>query len=52
MAPQSYRDVTTHENEILGWSIISRILHEQAPNIRGMNIYVHSELVTLAFNKG
>ena len=51
MAPQAYNFVNTHDHEILGWKIISKIIHAQAPNIVGMICDIQSDLSTLAFNK-
>ena len=37
MSPQSFKFVTTHAHEISGWKILSGIIHEQTPNLGGMN---------------
>ena len=52
MVPQAYKVVSTHAHEILGWTIISRLIHSCAPHIGGMNGDVQSGLPTLAFNNG
>ena len=49
MSPQAYKTVSTHTHEISGWKIISRLLHQRAPNIVGMNVDVQSDLATLEF---
>ena len=52
MAPQAYKVVSTHAYEILGWNILSRILHSRAPHLGGTNGDIQSDLATLAFNNG
>ena len=49
MEPQAYKVVSTHSHEILGCTILSRLLHSCAPHIGGMNGDVQSDLATLAF---
>ena len=50
MAPQAYKVVSTYAHEILGWTILSRLIHSHSPHLGGMNGYVQSDLATLAFN--
>ena len=52
MVPQAYMVVSTHANEISGWTIMSRILYSRAPNLGGMNGDVQSDLATMTFNNG
>ena len=52
MAPQAQKVVSTHANEILGWTILSRLLHSRAPHLGGMNGDGKSDLATLAFKNG
>ena len=52
MAPQAYKVVSTNDNEISGWTILSRLLHSLAPNLGGMNGNVKSDLATLEFKNG
>ena len=52
MDPQAYKVVTTHDHEILGRTIISRLIHAQSPNLRGIYGDFQYELATLAFNQG
>ena len=52
MEPQEYKVVNNNSHEISGWKILSRFLHERAPNLGGMNDDVQSDLSTLAFNNG
>ena len=47
--PQSYKNLNTHAHEILGYKILSRLIHLRASHIVGMNGDVQSDLVTLAF---
>ena len=49
---QSYKVVNTQAQEISGWTILSRILHDYAPNIGGMNGDVQSDLATPEFKNG
>ena len=51
MDPQAYKVVTTHDHEILGWKIISRLLHARSPHLWGMCDYVQNELSTLDFKQ-
>ena len=48
MAPQAYKIVSTHANEISVWTTLSRILHSCAPCLVNMNGDVQSDLFTLA----
>ena len=52
MALQAYKVVSTHDHEISGWTILSRILHSHAPHLGGTNGDVLSDLATLAFKNG
>ena len=52
MAPQSYKIVSTHAHEILGWTILSILLHSRAPNLGVMNGDVKYDIATLAFRNG
>ena len=52
MAPQAYKVVSTHSNEISGWKITSRILHSHAPRFGGINGDFQSDISTLAFKNG
>ena len=47
MVPQSYKVVSTHDNEILGWTILSRLIHSCAHHLGGMNSDIKSDLSTL-----
>ena len=49
MAHQAYKVVNTHAHEISGWKILSKIPHETAPHIGGINDDVQSYLSTLVF---
>ena len=49
MAPQAYKLFSTHDNEISGWTILSRLLHSCANHFKGMNGEVKYDLVTLDF---
>ena len=50
MAPQAYKVVSTYSHEILGWTILSRIIHSCAPHLVVMNGDIKSDLATLEFN--
>ena len=50
MTPQAYKVVNIHTYKILGWTILSRIIHSQHPHIGGMNDDVQYELGTMALN--
>ena len=52
MAPQAYKVIITHANEISGYKILSILLHSCSPHLGGMNVDVQSDLATLAFNNG
>ena len=52
MAPQAYKVVGTHDYEISGWTILSRLLHSHFSTIGGMNGGVQYYLATLAFKNG
>ena len=52
MATKAYKFVSTHANEILGWTIFFGIIHSRAPHLGGMNGDVQSDLSTLTFNNG
>ena len=52
MAPQAYKVVSTYGHEILGWTILSRLIHSRAPHLGVMNGDVQSDLATLSFNNG
>ena len=52
MSRQSYKVVKTHDHEISGWTIISRLIHLHAPHLGGMNGDIQSDLDTLAFKNG
>ena len=52
MEPLSYKFVNTHAHEISVWIILSRILHESAPRIGGMNGDDQSNLSTPPFKNG
>ena len=47
MAYQAYKVVNTHDHEISGWKILSRLLHERATYLGGMNGGVQYNLSTL-----
>ena len=47
-SPQYYKVVNTHAHELLGWTILSRLLHALAPHLVGVNGDVQSDLATLA----
>ena len=49
MAPQSYKVVSNHTHEISVWTILSRLLHLNAPHLGGMNGDVQSDLATTEF---
>ena len=51
MVPQRYKVSTSHDKEILGWTILSRLLHTIGPHIGGTNVEVQSELATLSSKK-
>ena len=50
MEPQAYKVVSTYAHEILGWTILSRLIHSHSPHLGWMNGDVQSDLATLAFN--
>ena len=52
MATQAYKVVSTHDHEISGWNILSRLLHSRASHIGGINDGVKSDIATLAFKNG
>ena len=52
MAPQAYKVVSTHANEILEYTILSRLLHSHDTHLGYMNGDVQSDLATLASNSG
>ena len=52
MEPQAYKVVITNTHEILGWKILSRLIHLSAPHIVGMNCDVQSDLANLVLNNG
>ena len=52
MSPQYYKFVSTHDHEISGCTIISRLLHSRAPHLEGINGYFRSNLAILTFNNG
>ena len=52
MAPKDSKIFSTHAHEILGWSIISKLIHSRATHLGVMNGYVQSDLATLTFKKG
>ena len=52
MAPQAYKVVNTHANEISVWKILSIIIHLRTPHIGGMNGVDQSDLSTLEFKNG
>ena len=52
MAPQDYKVVNTHDHEISGWKILSRLLDERAPHLVGMNGDVQYDLATPEFKNG
>ena len=52
MAPQAYKVVSTHANEISVWTILSIPLHSRAHHLGGMTGDVQSDLATLAFENG
>ena len=49
MAHQAYRVVNTHDHEISGWTILSKLLHTRAPYFGDINVYVQSDLANLSF---
>ena len=52
IATQACKVVRTYTHEILGWKIISRLLHSCATHLGGMNGDIQYDLATLAFNNG
>ena len=52
MAPQDYKFFITHAHEILGWTILSRLIHLYATHLGGINGDVQYDLATLAFKNG
>ena len=50
MTPQAYKVVSTHAHTILGYTIISILIHSRAHHNGGMNVDVQSDLATLKFN--
>ena len=49
MAPQAYKVINTHANEISVWISLSNLIHTRTPYIGGMNGDVQSVLATLVF---
>ena len=47
---QVYKVFNTYAHEILGWTILSILIHERIPHLGGMNGDVKYDLSTLAFN--
>ena len=43
MAPQAYKVIATHDNEVSGWKIISRIIHASVPHVVQINDDVQYE---------
>ena len=52
MSPQAYKVVRNHYHEITGWTIISRLINLQAPQIVVNNGSIQSNLSTLEFKNG
>ena len=52
MAPQACKVSSTNAHEILGGTILSRLIHSRAPHLGGMNSDVKSDLANLAFSNG
>ena len=52
MALLAYKIVSTHAQEISGWTILFRLFHSRAPHIGGINGNVQSYIATLAFKNG
>ena len=52
MVPQAYKIISTHYHEILGWKILSRLIHSRVPHLGGMKIDLQFDLATLAFKNG
>ena len=52
MEPQAYKLITTHNHEVSGLSILSRIIHERAPRLEGINGGFKYDLYTLDFKQG
>ena len=52
MAPQACKVSSTNAHEILGGTILSRLIHSRAPHLGGINVNVQYYLATLAFNNG
>ena len=52
IAPQAYKDVNTHANEISSWQISSRTIHQCAPNIGRMNGDIKYDIETLSLKNG
>ena len=46
---RAYKIVSTHDHEILGFKILSRIIHSHSPHIGGVNDDVWSDLSTPEF---
>ena len=52
MAPEAYKVVSTHDHEISGWTILSRIIHSRAPHLGGICGDIQSNVATLDFKNG
>ena len=52
MASQAYKAVNIHDNEISGWTILSRLLHAHALLLVGMDGDVQSYIDTMVFKNG
>ena len=50
MAPQACKVFSTHDHEISGWAVLSRLLYSRATHLGGMNGDVQSDLETMTFN--
>ena len=49
ITPQACKVVNIHAHEILGWTILYRLLHAHAPYLEGMNCDDQSDISTLEF---
>ena len=50
MAPQAYKVVNIHVQEISVWTVLSNLLHARSSHLWGMNGDVQYDISTLTFN--
>ena len=50
IAPQAYNVLNTHDHQISGCKILSRLIHSHVPNVGGIDGDVQYYLTTLSFN--